>query len=108
MSSARDASNLDGKTLRFHFSEGPMKNQAYDHTFHRDGTVEWGPEGGETTKNGNASIAKVADDVYVCSYLSDKGYTLTTTLNLDTGKLVSFASNGEDWSRHDGTVELVN
>jgi len=27
---------LDGKTLRFHFSDGPMKGKDFDHTFHGD------------------------------------------------------------------------
>jgi hypothetical protein len=39
--------------------------------------------------------------------MSDKGNTLTATFNLETGELVSFASDGKEWSRHDGTVELV-
>jgi len=106
--SAADMQNLEGKTLRFHFTDGPMKAKAYDHTFQRDGTVEWGPEGGDRTKNGNAAIARIGDGVFVASYLSDHGYTLTTTFNLGTGELVSFASNGKEWSRHDGKVELVD
>jgi MoaF N-terminal domain len=108
MATASHPQSLEGKTLRFHFSDGPMKGKAYDHKFLRGGAVEWGPEGGEKTKNENAAIAKVGDDVYVGSYMSDKGYTLTTTFNLETGKLVSFASDGKEWSRHDGKVELVS
>ena len=99
--------DLEGKTLRYNFSSGPMKGKSYDHTFNKDGTVEWGPPGGDKTKNGNAAIAKIAHNVFVGSYMSDKGHTLTAAFNLETGKLVSFASNGEGWSRHDGTVELV-
>ena len=99
--------NLEGKKLRFHFSDGPMKGKSYDHTFHRGGTVEWGPEGGKTTKNDNAAIARIGDDVFTGSYMSGEGYTLTAVFNLGTGRLVSFASNGKEWSRHDGTVELV-
>ena len=108
MAASNSMQNLEGKTLRFHFSNGPMKGKAYDHTFNDDGTVEWGPEGGAKTKNENAAIERLGEDVFVGSYMSDKGYTLTTTFNLDTGKLVSFASDGKDWSRHEGTVEVVN
>jgi molybdenum cofactor biosynthesis protein MoaF len=108
MNASNDMQSLEGKTLRFHFSNGPMKGKAYDHIFHRGGTVEWGPEGGDKTRNENAAIAKVADGVFVGSYMSDKGYTLTTTFNVDTGKLVSFASDGKEWSRHDGKVEVVS
>jgi len=107
MPSSTTPQSLEGKTVRYSFSAGPMKGKSYDHTFHRDGTVEWGPPGGDKTKNGNAAITKIADNVFVGSYMSDKGHTLTATFNLETGKLVSFASNGKEWSRHDGTVELV-
>ena len=107
MRTATAPQNLEGKTVRFHFSTGPMKGKTFDHTFNRDGTVEWGAPDGDKTKNGNAAIAKVADNVFVGSYMSDKGNTLTTTMNLETGKLVAFASDGKQWSRHDGTVEVV-
>ena len=107
MTASNGLQNLEGKTLRFHFSDGPMKGKTYEHIFHRGGTVEWGPEGGKKTKNENAAIAKVGEDVFVGSYMSDEGYTLTATFNLDTGKLVTFASNGKEWSRHDGKVEVA-
>lgn len=108
MATTTTPKTLEGKTLRFNFSAGPMKGKTFDHTFNRDGTVEWGPPGGDKTKNGNAAIAKIADNVFVGSYMSDKGNTLTATCNLETGELVSFASDGKQWSRHDGTVELVD
>ena len=97
---------LQEKTLRFHFSNGVMKGKEYDHTFHKDGTVEWGPPGGKMSRNGNAAITRVSDSVYVASYMSDKGYTLTTTFDIDTGKLVSFASDGKEWSKQEGTVTV--
>ena len=98
--------SLQDKTLRFHFSNGVMKGKEYDHTFHKDGTVEWGPAGGKMSRNGNAAITRVSDSVYVASYMSEKGYTLTTTFDIDTGKLVSFASDGKEWSKQEGTVTV--
>jgi hypothetical protein len=98
--------SLQDKTLRFHFSNGVMKDKDFDHTFHKDGTVEWGPAGGKKSRNRNAAITRISDSVYVASYMSDQGYTLTSTFDLDTGKLVSFASDGKEWSKQEGTVTV--
>jgi hypothetical protein len=98
--------DLHGKTLRFHFDDGPMRGQAFDHVFNKDGTASWGEAGGKATKAEHAGIEKVGDDCYAASYLGAKGYTLTTTFNLGKGTLVSFASDGKDWSMHHGRIEL--
>lgn len=97
---------LDGKTLRFHFVDGPMKDKDFDHTFH-DGKVEWGPAGSDKTTTSEGELVGIGSDCYVGSYLGPNGYTLTTTMNLATGALVAFASNGREWSRHDGSVRCV-
>ena len=97
---------LQDKTLRFHFSSGVMKGKDFDHTFHKDGTVEWGPPGGKTSRNGNAAITRISDSVYVASYMSATGHTLTSTFDISTGKLVSFASDGKEWSKQEGTVTV--
>ena len=39
---------LDGKTLRFHFNDGPMKGKDFDHTFRGD-KVDWGAAGTDKT-----------------------------------------------------------
>ncbi|MGA9342214.1 MAG: hypothetical protein WBV61_07755 [Rhodanobacteraceae bacterium] len=98
--------DLYGKTLRFRFVDGPMKGQAFDHVFNKDGTASWGPADGKATRTEHAGIEKIDENCYVASYLGAKGHTLTSAFNLATGILVSFASDGKDWSMHRGRVEL--
>ncbi|MEO5560210.1 MAG: MoaF N-terminal domain-containing protein [Dokdonella sp.] len=106
MTAKKTANDLHGKTLRFNFDDGPMKGKAFDHVFNKDGTASWGEADGKATKAEHAGIEKIGDGCYTASYLGAKGYTLTTTFNLDTGELVSFASDGKEWSVQHGRVEL--
>jgi hypothetical protein len=115
---------LRGKTIRFTFSEGPTKGAAYDHTFRDDDTVTWrdsaGPKRDESSEKASAKNGKgekepptefgsfqVADDVYVVSYLSKAGYTLTVALNFETDELFGFASNSQNWYRVRGIFEVL-
>ncbi|MEO7325967.1 MAG: hypothetical protein ABIW82_14175 [Dokdonella sp.] len=98
--------DLHGKTLRFHFDDGPMKGKSFDHVFAKDGSVSWSEVDGKPMKADHAGIEKIGDGCYAASYLGSKGYTLTTAFNLDNGTLVSFASDGKEWSMHHGRVEL--
>ena len=103
----KTSETLVGKTLRFHFSDGPMKGKDFDHVFRQDGSVEWGAPGGDKTKNDKATLVKVGDGCFLASYLGAKGYTLTTALNSQTGKLVAVASDGKEWSTQHGTFKVV-
>jgi hypothetical protein len=112
---------IRGKTVRFVFREGPTKGASYDHTFHDDGTVSWHdaaaakgsePEGahsGEKKKEPPTQYGsfQVTDDVYVVSYLSKSGYTLTLALNFETDELFGFASNDQNWYPVRGIFEIV-
>jgi phenolic acid decarboxylase len=104
--------SLYGKTLRWTFTDGPMAGATYDHTFHKDGTVDFrsveGSKQGKPTHEKNAAAVKVADDVFVVSYLGASGYTLTVVLNLKHMNMVGFASNDKEWSQHKGTFEIVD
>jgi hypothetical protein len=53
MAKAHASRSLDGKTLRFHFDDGPMKGKEFDHTFRGD-KVDWGAAGSDkkTTSEG--------------------------------------------------------
>jgi hypothetical protein len=128
---ARDASGarvdrrwieaIRGKTVRFSFHEGPTKGASYDHLFHDDGTVSWSDASstkrGETTGPGSSEAKKepptrygsfqVTDDVYVVSYLSKSGYTLTLALNFETDELFGFASNDQHWYPVRGIFEII-
>ena len=98
--------SLDGKTLRFHFSDGPMKGKEFDHTFHGD-KVDWGAAGSGKMTTSDGKLLRIGDDCYIGSYMGPNGYTLTTAMNLATGKLFAFASDGKQWSEHNGTVRQV-
>ncbi len=102
---------IEGKTLRFNFTDGPMKGKEYDHIFSGE-KVKWGPAGSDKKTESKGALAEVGTDYYVGSYMGDKGYTLTRAMNLNTmnfktGELVAFASDGKQWSQHTGTVEVV-
>jgi len=106
---------LRGKTLRFTFDDGPMAGTTYDHAFGTDGTVTWtdATTGGGTGANAapdpestaKYEFERVNADVYVVTYLSKAGYTLTSVVDTSTGKLVSFASNEKSLSVHHGKAE---
>ena len=97
---------IEGKTLRFNFTDGPMKGKEYDHIFSGE-KVKWGPAGSDKKTESKGALAEVGSDYYVGSYMGDKGYTLTSAMNLKTGELIAFASDGKQWSQHSGTVEVV-
>jgi hypothetical protein len=111
---------IRGKIVRFSFHEGPTKGASYDHTFHDDGTVSWhdaaAAKRSETKQAGSSDKPKepptqygsfqVTDDVYVVSYLSKSGYTLTLALNFETDELFGFASNDQHWYPVRGIFEI--
>ena len=107
MATTHGTSSLEGKTLRFHFDDGPMKGKEFDHTFHGD-KVEWGPAGSGKSTTSDGSLVRLDDDCYVGSYMGTNGYTLTAAMNLATGELHAFASDGKNWSAHNGTVKKLS
>jgi hypothetical protein len=50
---------------------------------------------------------RVADDIYVISYLAASGYTLTVVLNFKDNRAVGFASGAKEWFPVQGTFEVV-
>ena len=106
MSMENKSHSLDGQTLRFHFDDGPMKGKEFDHVFH-DGKVDWGAAASEHKTTSEGTVVRLGDECYVASYMGAQGYTLTAAMNLASGELFAFASNGEEWSEHHGTVRKV-
>ena len=105
------AAALYGKRLRFTFTDKASAGAVYDHTFNQDGSVDFGGvkdgKAGKPTHVAKSAIAKVANGIFLASYLGDSGYTLTLALNFNTGKITSFASNEKEWTQQTGTVEFV-
>ena len=103
--------SLYGKTLQWTFTDGPMAGSTYQHTFHKNGSVDFraveGSRAGEPTHEKHAAAVKVTDDVFVVSYLGATGYTLTVTLNFQDMTMIGFASNEKEWLQQRGTFELL-
>ena len=108
---------VGGTTLRWTFTEGPQAGKTYEHTFHTDGTVSYRAVEGESTgrsaggqgheRPAYAAYA-ISDEVQLVSYRADSGFTLTVALNFTDHRLVSIASNSEQWFPASGTFEEVN
>ena len=117
---------IRGSTILWTYDDGPMAGKTFEHTFKGDGTVtyrEAGPSKPEPQKpstNGKQKagqpkkepavkyqVEQVNPDVYAVAYLSTNGYTLTSVLDLDTGTVVSFASNEKELVIQRGTFEIA-
>lgn len=121
MDDVQRAPAIRGKTIRLNWTGGPTQGTTHEHVFHGDGTVEWHdvagpPKGRSSGREEQATRAKekpeyaamrVADDVYVVSYLAGSGYTLTVVLNFQDHRVVGFASSSQEWHPVQGTFEIV-
>ena len=111
MADAPRSPEILGKTIRFTWTDGPTKGQTHEHVFHEDGTLEFrsidGTEKGKPTKEKEYAAMKVAEDVFLVSYLASSGYTLTVALNLSSHKVFGVASNAKEWFPVQGTLEVV-
>jgi hypothetical protein len=97
-----------GKKLIFKFDDGPMAAKAFEHSFHRDGSLDFGMAGGKgTTHVDKYEVENINKDVAAVSYLSDKGYTLTTVLDFNTKRLVAFSSSAKELGMQRGTFEVA-
>lgn len=100
--------DLKGKTIRWTYADGPMKGKHFEHQFTDDGTVTW-KEAGEEQPSADSraryQFARVTDDVFVVSYLSGHGFTLTTVVDERAGTVVSFASNEKELVVQHGSLD---
>ena len=114
---------INGKTIRLSWADGPTKGTTQEHVFHKDGTVEWHSiekdgKTKSTTEGGDAKAAKkpdkppyvaikITDDICVVSYLAQSGYTLTVVLNFLDNSTAAIASNEKDWLPAHGSCEVM-
>jgi hypothetical protein len=102
------ATDLGGKTIRWTYADGPMKGKHFEHSFASDGTVTW-KEAGEAKPAADShakyQFQRISGEVYVVSYLSNHGFTLTTVVDERSGAIVSFASNEKDLVVQRGSLE---
>ena len=101
------ATDLGGKTIRWTYADGPMKGKHFEHSFTSD-TVAW-KEAGEPKPSADSQakyqFKRINDEVYVVSYLSSHGFTLTTVVDEGSGAIVSFASNEKELVVQHGSLE---
>jgi len=99
-----------GKAIEWTFTDGPMAEKTFEHTFAADGSVSFrligGEDRGKATRVERCHIETVGEDVYAVSYVSESGYALTVVLDYRTGDLVAFASNEKGVTVQHGTFEL--
>jgi phenolic acid decarboxylase len=104
----RSADPIAGKKIRFTWTDGPTKGETHEHFFNADGSVDYrkvtdAPASGKPTHEKQYGAVKVADDVYIVSYLGASGYTLTVALNFRDKSIAGFASNDKQWFPVKGT-----
>ncbi|HVD59253.1 MAG TPA: MoaF N-terminal domain-containing protein [Gemmatimonadaceae bacterium] len=112
---AKPSNALAGRKFNWTFSDGPTAGKTYEHTFANDGTVVFKEAGGSAQQGGSSSqmpgskyaAFEIAPNIYLVSYLSSHGYTLTVAMNLASKQLNGFASNDKEWHPLEGTVEEV-
>ena len=109
------ADPIRGKSIRWTYTEGPTKGPQFEHDFGTDGTVVWrmlgqkpASQNGETRpERPKYEVEHAGEDVWVVSYLAPSGWTLTTTLDFDEGRIVSIASNEKQLFVQRGTFEVL-
>ena len=124
MAPSKLSNQVNGKTVRLSWIDGPTKGTTQEHVFHQDGTVVWTSIGKDgtvkvATGSGGAKAAqkpdrppyaamRVSTDICVVSYLAQSGYTLTVVLNFLDNSTVAIASNEKDWLPAHGTFEVMS
>lgn len=105
---------LAGRVFRWTFGDGPTAGKPYEHAFATDGTVKFkevggaaSPAAGDEMPGSKYAAFEIAPNMYLVSYLSSHGYTLTVAMNLDSKELHGFASSDKEWHPLTGTVEVV-
>lgn len=106
---------LAGRTFKWTFNDGPTAGKTYEHVFGKDGTVTFREAGGAEQSGSSAQMPgskyaafEIAPKIYLVSYLSSHGYTLTVAMDLNSTQLHGFASNDKEWYPLEGAVEAVN
>ena len=111
MNNPEHAREIEGKRIRFIWSDGPTAGKTHEHLFNSDGSVEYAPvedgAAGKFTTEKQYAAFKVADDVFLVSYLGSSGYTLTVALNFRDNRLCGVASGVKEWFPVKGQFEIL-
>lgn len=97
-----------GHRITWKFEDGPTAGTRFEHHFAEDGSVSYQMAGNtKTTTEKHYEVAKVSTHVFAVSYLASSGWTLTTVLDFESGKLVAFASNDKQLVVQHGTFTVL-
>ena len=88
MPTSRIKDPIRGKTFRWRWTDGPVANMAHEHVRY--------------------AVLPVADDVYLVSYKTSSGDTLTAALNFRARSLVAITSSRDAWYPAQGTFEVFD
>ncbi len=95
---------IRGQRIEWTFDDGEMKGKTFEHTFGKDGTVSFRcTSDDKMTGKAPYELSEVSPGIYAVSYLVQGGATLTTVLDTNTHKLVSFSSMNDKLAQHHGT-----
>ena len=111
----KQSNSLAGRKFNWTFNDGPTAGKTYEHAFASDGTVVFKEVGSAAQSSGTANqmpgskyaAFEIAPNIFLVSYLSSHGYTLTVAMNLASQQLNGFASNDKEWHPLEGNVREV-
>lgn len=107
MATKTRALEIEGKTICFHWDDGPTKGMSHEHHFNKDGSLSWKMGEDKKIKEERYAAFKVSEHVFLVSYLSSNGYTLTVALNFEDGSMKAVCGNSKDWYPCTGRFEIV-
>jgi uncharacterized protein YcnI len=100
---------IHGSTIRWKFEDGPTAGKRFEHEFKDDGSVAYRMEGSDKpTTEKKYEVEQVSENVFAVAYLAKSGWTLTTLLDFETGKVVSFASNDKQLVVQHGEFQVIS
>jgi len=112
MPSSRTIDPVRGRKFRWRWANGPIANMAQEHIFHANGSFEWrvldGPDEGRSAHELRYTVLPVAEDVYLVSYRTRSGQTLTAALNFRTRQLAAVTTGQDTWYPAQGTFEVFD
>ncbi len=102
---------IRGNAYRLVFEDGPMAKRALEHVFDEGHTVTWRALSADASPAPHGEfeyeVATVGQNVFAVAYLGPLGYTLTTVLDFNTGKVVAFGSAEHALTTQRGTFALT-
>jgi hypothetical protein len=110
---------VEGRRIRFTWTEGPTRGKTHEHHFHADGTVDWhavddgsgaagiGAPAAPAPERPRYFEARLADQICLVSYRSRTGFTLSVALDLAAQTIVGIASNDAQWLPVRGRLDVM-